>query len=359
MQPGIQSHIEERIPLVRLQQAYALGYRLARIAAMECSVETMLQMVGDAKTAGLTPIVTIADPERIRLFQQGDFIECRNEDDGDISPKAYRAILDDMAKLSLEVGTRLCGGVGSNTDNDTLRWGNEVRGSGWPKGMYGVSWHSYGPYPHEGFAPRSGKHPAWGECEWLIAMAAGLPILISEFGEANTTPTTEQHQADTIRDLWQLWQDMGFWGACQFQIHDGKDPTNPEHRFGIYRCDSNGVIGDLKPVAFMVPASAAPIFQEESSMSAVSETPLFVFNHACVIHNDDGTKSIRWNLAAKKSDAASDEVFSLQDTGDIQTRKITLPDGSSGIKEWEKGKIEGDRLVFRANNARAVFAWQA
>lgn len=331
MRPGLQTHIEEVIPLVRLQQAYALGYRLARIAAMECSVETMLQMVADAKSAGLTPIVTLADPERIRLFQPGDFVEALNEEDGDISPKAYRAILNDMATLSLEVGTKLWGGVGSNTDDDTLRWGNAVRGSSWPDGMYGVSWHSYGPYPHEGFAPRLGKHPAWGECEWLKAMAAGLPILVSEFGDANTTPTTEQQQADAVSVLWQLWQDLGFWGVCQFQIHDGKDPTNPEHRFGIYRCDINGRIGDLKPVAFVVPRTESdrPVIhakEVEADMSVAT----FCISRSQQIPAPGG-------FASKVGEA---EVLSVQPDGRIETRPMTA------IGPWETYREEGNRAVY-------------
>src|SRR3990167_3223314 len=43
------------------------------------------------------------------------------------------------------------------------------------------------------------------------------------------------------------------WGACQFQIHDGPNPTNREHRYGIYRCAADGTIGGLKPVAYTVP----------------------------------------------------------------------------------------------------------
>ncbi len=83
---------------------------------------------------------------------------------------------------------------------------------------------------------------------------------------------------------------------------------------------------------------------------AVSTTPIEVFDHASVIDNADGTKSLRWGLGG--TDPNSKAVFSLQPDGTVQTR----PD--SAIGAWEKGKVEGDRLVFRTDKARAVFAWQ-
>lgn len=85
-------------------------------------------------------------------------------------------------------------------------------------------------------------------------------------------------------------------------------------------------------------------------MGAVSTTPIFTFDHRCVIHHGDGTKSLRWSAGATSPDAA--DVFSLQPDGSVQTRPDTQ------IGEWEKGKVEGDRLVFRTGDARAVFAWQ-
>ena len=85
---------------------------------------------------------------------------------------------------------------------------------------------------------------------------------------------------------------------------------------------------------------------------AVSATALFVFDHAAVIYNTDGTKSLRWNLSEKHTDATSKRVFSLQPDGSIQDRLDTA------IGPWEKGTVEGDRLVFRVEQARVVFAWQ-
>jgi hypothetical protein len=87
-------------------------------------------------------------------------------------------------------------------------------------------------------------------------------------------------------------------------------------------------------------------------MSAASNVPLFTFDHRSVIHNADGTKSLRWNQAEYRTDPTSPEVFSLQPDGSVQTR----PD--SAIGPWEKGKVSGDRLIFTTQDARAVFAWQ-
>lgn len=84
---------------------------------------------------------------------------------------------------------------------------------------------------------------------------------------------------------------------------------------------------------------------------AVSTVPLFTFNHKAVIHNDDGTKSLRWSKFTGTVDAASDRVFSLQPDGSFDDRPDTA------IDIWEKGHVEGDRLVFRTEDARAVFAW--
>lgn len=85
---------------------------------------------------------------------------------------------------------------------------------------------------------------------------------------------------------------------------------------------------------------------------AVSSVPLFTFDHRAVITNPDGSISLRWNLAGMCTDHTKTEVYSLQPDGSVQTR----PD--SAIGAWERGVIQGDRLVFKTDQARAVFAWQ-
>ncbi len=90
----------------------------------------------------------------------------------------------------------------------------------------------------------------------------------------------------------------------------------------------------------------------EVPVSAVSQTPLFLFNHAAVIPLSNGQKALRWNQTTQQVDAGSSRVFSLQPNGTIQDR----PDTAIGA--WESGTVEGDRLIFRVEQARAVFAWQ-
>jgi hypothetical protein len=255
---GLQTTIEWPVPLERLKEVASLGVQVARIAGMEADRHLMMQNKWDAEAAGLIPVVTIADPDRIRLFSPGDMVECRNEDDGDIAPEEYRRILDEMAALATECDVLLWGGVGSNTDSDTFQWGRDVRGDGWPAGMFGLSWHSYGPYPHgKWWQQLLGLVSFEKEMAELKALAAGKEIFLSEFGWANTEGYSEQQQADVIAELWHEWIRLGFWGASLFQIHDGVDPRNREHRYGIYRCDADAEIGGLKPVAYTFPKGVA------------------------------------------------------------------------------------------------------
>lgn len=327
MRAGLQTHIEGWVPIERLHQVRALRFELARIAAMACDAESMLTFVEDAQAAGLLPIVTIAEPSRIRrLVPYGAHAECRNEDDGDLSPKEYRRILDEMAAIALETGVPLWGGVGSNTDEDTLAWGREVRGDGWPVGMYGLSWHSYGPYPHEGFKPKPGEHPCQAEMRWLVALADGRPILLSEFGEANTTGTSEAQQASTITTLWQAWQRLDLWGACLFQIHDGPNPTEREHRYGIFRCAPDGTIGDLKPVALTVPQN-----ETETEYMVIATA---VLSRRDLVPIDNGEFKCRY------PSGSPDTILSVQPDGSIQTRPFDQ------VGAWERIRDDGTRAVF-------------
>lgn len=326
MMPGLQTHIEGRIPMERLEEVYRLGFRLARIAAMECSVEVMLECYEDVKAAGLTPIVTIADPDRIPFFQPGDFIECRNEDDGDLDPEDYRHILDEMAARSQEAGTRLLGGVGSNTSEKPLKWGRDVRADRWPTGMWGLGWHSYGPYPHDGFDPKAGEHPCEAEFRWLRALAGDLPVILTEFGDANTTGVTEEQQARSIAELWKVWRKVGLWGACLFQIHDGADPNNREHRYGIYRADANFQIGSLKPVAYTL--QQFPLVGDTDMNSA-----LMAVRKEDLISQGDNKYACWWPHG-------SDTVLSVQGDGSYETRPNTA------IGPWETAELKENKLIF-------------
>lgn len=87
-------------------------------------------------------------------------------------------------------------------------------------------------------------------------------------------------------------------------------------------------------------------------MGAISTTPLLEFSHDAVIDRGNGKVAVRWNKALKRVDPSSDRVFSLQPNGDWDDRPDTA------IAAWETGTIDGDRVVFQTEGARAVFGWQ-
>jgi hypothetical protein len=235
--PGLQVCIEERNAPERIAEVAGLGYQLARIAAMTCTPDVMVQMVADVEAVGMRPLITIADPDRMRLLPGRDF-ECRNEDDGDLFSWEYRHILNVMAGVAMETKSRLWGPTCSNTNDRCVWWARRVRGLGWPKGLHGLSWHSYDPHENTAF-------------DDVEALAEGRPIIFSEFGYPSLDG--EDAQAEKARALWKVYEP--YYGAIWFQIHDGPNPNEREHRYGIYRCDDKGVIGGLKPVAFTVPKS--------------------------------------------------------------------------------------------------------
>ncbi len=250
MIPGIQTHFEGWVDPAELAYLYNLGYRIARIAATECTDATTYEMVRDAKDAGFTVIVTLIDPQRIRLvaplFTAGDFVECRNEDDGDLWaqirgtamwPEDYRDELDKFCKIGLELGVPIGGPTCSNTNAKCVQWAKQVRGTGWPKGMKYLTWHSYDPHENTMFKE-------------MEALADGMPICITEFGypSMGQTPEAEALQAEKAKQLWPLYS--SYHSACWFQIHDGSNPNEREHCYGLQR--TNGDKG-WKPVAYSVP----------------------------------------------------------------------------------------------------------
>jgi hypothetical protein len=263
---GVQTHIEAWTNPTELAFVAAHGYQLARIAAMECSDAVLAECVRDTEAAGLRPFITIADPERMRLFPGRDY-ECRNEDDGDISAPTYRRILDDMATVAVETGSRLWGPTCSNTNRKCVRWATAVRGSGWPVGMHGLSWHSYDPHENTEFAA-------------VEALADGMPILFSEFGYPSLG-ISEDEQAAKIRELWTVYEK--YYGAILFQLHDGPNPQEREHCYGIQRVD-----GTWKPSAFVVPNPGTIVPNLGTSESttdqenAMADTGIVIYRKALI-----------------------------------------------------------------------------
>lgn len=310
--PGIQSHIEGWTDPAELQFVAVHGYQLARIAAMECSDAVLLECVRDVEAVGMRPFITIADPERMRLFPGRDW-ECRNEDDGDISPAAYRRILDDMAKVAVDTGSRLWGPTCSNTNRKCVRWAKSVRGSGWPVGMHGLSWHSYDPHENTEFAA-------------VEALADGRPIIYSEFGYPSLGITDEE-QAAKKRALWQFYEQRGAYGAIWFQIHDGPNPNEREHRYGIRACAPDGTLLDWKPSAYTI----VPDTHQEITMLQV---------HEALSRTDaipDPSRSGRFVSPHPDNDGS---VLSVQPNGSLEKR----PAGTFGA--YETWYDDGRTAVF-------------
>jgi len=241
MIPGLQTHIEGWTRPTELKQIRAFGFRMARIAAMECSEELMREMVRDAVSADLIPFVTVADLTRLPLLAGLD-AEWRNEDDGDLSPQTYRAMLNDACRMAAAYNVRRWEPTISNLDRDSLYWLERVRGAGWPAGLHGVSAHRYGDGTFE--RPHSGFFNRGQEVDRLKRACDGLPWAISEFGYPTLDGLTEAQQAERIGQEWAFWEKEGAYAAMLFQLRDCAG--RPRH--GIQRWNKT-----WKPSALSVP----------------------------------------------------------------------------------------------------------
>lgn len=246
---GLNTHFGYVIGGDYLTRAHAVGYRLARIDGQNCTTAIMLEQIAEAEAAGFRTLTTVWEAARVRLLA-GKRAEFWNEPDGDHLPGVFRRLLDEACAAAYENDVELWAPGLSNTDRDSLRWLEAVRdaGGGWPRrGLRGISLHTYGPFPHDGFATR--------EEEWAAARAAcaGRPFIVTEFGWANTTGFTEEQQAAVMRKEWLSIEAAGAREAYDFQMLDGTDPDQREHRYGSFRCDAAGVIGELKPKAYVIP----------------------------------------------------------------------------------------------------------
>lgn len=316
---GIQSHFNSLVDLGTLHQVRTLGFRLARIDAQTCSHETLVQMLADVAACDLQPLPIVADFERLWLIPTGMDCEWSNEPDGDVSPAEYRHELDVACAIALERGLKLWAPALSNLDEDSLKWLNQVRDAGaggWPDGLHGVSVHSYGPFPHEGFSSRD------AEVKWLKLACVGLPFLVSEFGLSTSEGVTEDAQAAFYVEEWAFWQRHGATAAIAYQLHSG--PTNErEDQYGIRRFD-----GSWKPSAFTV-----PIALQESEMADAT----YCISKAGSFEVSPGT------FCTYYPKGQTETILSIQADGTRETRPIS----SAGFP-WETWRPSAD-------GARAVF----
>lgn len=253
---GIQSHIESWTDPLDLQFLIEHNFQAGRIAAMDCDVDTMRGMLDETQKIGLVPYVTIQHTDRMEYLSGLD-AEWRNEDDGDISPAEYRKGLDEACRAAVEHGVRLWGPTISNLDRDSLKWLEQVRGAGWPEGLYGISAHRYGNGTFE--------HPHFLGVDWLPweresevrrlkASCDGKPFCISEFGYPTFEGLTEDEQKYRISQEYQFWDIHGAWATFLFQMNDGPNADYREHRYGIRRCDEHGNKQGWKPSAYVLMA---------------------------------------------------------------------------------------------------------
>ena len=247
MIPGVCSHFNAWVDPQELTDLYVMGYRMARIDAMQCDDSTALSMVADTKNAGFAVIVVLADPERIRLLapllDRHDVVECENEQDGDwwamyrglaMWPATYRELLEQFCEVGLELGVNIGGPTCSNTNEKCIRWATTVRDGGWPKGMSHLTWHSYDPHENTKFAE-------------METLSDGMPIIISEWGIPCGDGITEEEQAKRAVTIRQRY--AKYYADCWFQIHDGDGHQGREDHYGLLAHNEYR----WKPVAYAIP----------------------------------------------------------------------------------------------------------
>lgn len=263
---GLQTHIEEPVDPAELAAHYALGVRAGRVSALEMPIETTVQCCRDLQAAGMQFVVTLDHDRHDQVEALAEFVgagliavEPGNEDDGDLWPWVYREKLERFCVGGERYRVPIAGTVISNTDYDSLWWAQLVRDIGvpyrdWPSWMRACGYfalHTYGPYPHL----RYSVGPDGIRTEFIRArqVADGLPILVTEFGWANTPPATEQQQAEEITREWGIIEaQLKPVAAFLFQAHDGPNAHEREHRYGIRACAEDGQLAPLgawKPVA--------------------------------------------------------------------------------------------------------------
>jgi len=339
MKFGLQTHFNAPIGTDTLGQVRARGFTLARIDCQTASLDDMRQMLEETRACGMQTL-PVVDLQRLEYVPAGEWAEFGNEPDGDIEPKEYRRELEAACRLADVQGIKLWAPAISNLDEDSLQWLNDVRDAGatpgWPAGLYGLSVHRYGDgtfdHPHRGFSSRG------REVYWLkLAMRAGMPFLVSEFGYPTIDDLTDADQAARIRQEWAFWQQQGAEAAVLFQINDGP-VDHREHRYGIRRCHPDGTLGDWKPSAYTVPHSSPAA--EETMMQAS-----FVLSRRDLIPvpGRAGLFTVRYPTGSQ------DTVLSVQPNGDLDTRPL----GTTG--PWEVLRDEGTRAVFPETKG-AVYA---
>lgn len=254
-----------------LQQIASLGFTQVRLDLLEAGGWSAARQITAARDAGLSPLVIVRDSIQVRDLGgilAGCDVELRNEPDGPIggnlSPGVYAALVPTFAFECHLAGAMPWVGAVGNLAEDPLTWLQRMLAA-LPAAVtsFGVTVHRYPngnlwSRAHEGFGSR--EH----EVLKLRNLIGDRPWACSEFGyttapqlkrkwlprwlPGNTWALTDAQVADNVTHEWDFWRRHGARFAVLYQINDGPNPKDKEHRFGIRTLD-----GRWKPVAHTVP----------------------------------------------------------------------------------------------------------
>ena len=200
----------------------------------------------------------------------GMAIEFGNEEDSKQTPKAYHRWLMEAVEAACDGsptapprGVSLFTAGITTTDRKRLDWLREVYALGVPSYVH-TAIHTYRttvePWvPHKGFRSRAEEYRAVREI-----IGPRRRLIVSEVGW-HTAPSIHRYgpfglfgrrvqltDADVARyavEECRIAAANGVEALTYFQLNDGADPTQYEHRFGVQRLD-----GTLKPVAVALKA---------------------------------------------------------------------------------------------------------
>lgn len=258
-----QTHFDAPVGRDILREVYARNFRMVRIDAQNCSVDTMLEMVAEAVLENLIPYVTVASNGQIEALPNGAWCEWRNEPDLAISghdvihPTTYAQEL----LMAAEVAKRSpVGQIGAPVVSNLNQRGTtyilkviEGCGGALPPNVFGVT-HRYGDgtyhRPHYlnwygwlGIGPFQSRE---AELRWFKkTIGLGRPWGVSEWGYPSADGISEQEQASRSAKEWELYAREGAAFASIYQLNDG---TGASEHFGLRRVD-----GSWKPVSDTVP----------------------------------------------------------------------------------------------------------
>lgn len=257
---GLHLGANHRMDRAVLAEVRAHDFTVARVEVM--AVDDPAERYGivqDVLDADLAPVVIVRDGSQVPSLPRGINVELRNEDDGDLAPAAYAALVPAFVAECHAHDCRPWIGVISNLDENSLAWLQDVLRMLPPTGAFGVSVHRYpngrhAATPHRGFTSRE------AEVAVLRRIIGDCPFAVTEFGYS-TAPqkhagwrgwfglTWRWSDADVATHTayeWAFWARHGATFAIAYALNDGPGDGVLD-RYGYRRGD-----GRWKPVALTV-----------------------------------------------------------------------------------------------------------